>query len=392
MGRVAHAAVVDGEWQGAVDRARPSEPVAGLKRSICAPVVRHVQPPRADRDVMIIRTKKDIPSSDITPKAQYLDRRTFVGLGAAAVLGAETARRVLMPGELEGAMPALQEVPRGIGRPLLPAGQDPVLRSGRDDFEGVTSEQGEELNSYEEITTYNNFYEFGTDKRDPARNSGNFQPRPWTIRVEGHCNKPGDYHLEDFLKPARLEDRVYRFRCVEAWSMVIPWRGVPLADLVRAAEPTGNARYVKFETIVRPSEMPGQNRPILEWPYVEGLRIDEAMHPLSLMVTGVYGEDLPNQNGAPLRLMVPWKYGFKNVKSIVSMEFTETEPLNTWQQQNAREYGFFANVNPEVDHPRWSQARERRIGRFRRIPTQMFNGYADEVQHLYAGMDLTRYY
>lgn len=347
---------------------------------------------------MIIRKKKDIPSSEITPEGTYFNRKAFVGLGAAALLGAEAARRVLMPGEVLGARPTnpaqtqAQEVARGIGMPLLPDGQDPVLRRDRNDFEGVMSELGEPLTPYEDITTYNNFYEFMTDKRDPARNSGDFKPKPWTIQVAGQCNKPGDYQLEDFLKPHRMEDRVYRMRCVEAWSMVVPWRGVPLADLVRAAEPNGNAKYVRFETIVRPEEMPGQRRPILDWPYVEGLRLDEAMNPLALMVTGVYGEDIPNQNGAPLRLITPWKYGFKGVKSIVKMEFTEEEPVNTWQVQNAREYGFFANVNPEVSHPRWTQARERRIGKVRRIPTLMFNGYADEVQSMYSGMDLTRYY
>ncbi len=341
---------------------------------------------------MIIRTKKEIPSSEITSETHYFNRREFVGAGAAAALGLEAARRLLMPGELLGAVPGRgvpgpQEAPRGIGRPLLPQGQEPVLRNGRGAFRGITSELGEELNAYEDVTSYNNFYEFGTGKDDPIRNSGDFRPRPWTIAVSGHCAKPGNYQLEDFLKPHRMEDRVYRMRCVEAWSMVVPWRGIPLADLVRAAEPTGSARYVRFETIVRPEEMPGQRRGILPWPYVEGLRMDEAMHPLTLMVTGVYGEDLPNQNGAPLRLIIPWKYGFKGVKSIVSMAFVEEQPLNTWQRQNSREYGFYANVNPEISHPRWSQARERRIGRLRRIPTLPFNGYADEVQHIYAGMD-----
>ncbi len=341
---------------------------------------------------MIIRTKKAIPSSEITSERHYLNRRDFVGAGAAAALGLEAARRVLMPGELLGSVPGrgvagVQEAPRGIGRPLLRSGQEPILRNGRQAFAGITSELDEELNSYEDVTSYNNFYEFGTGKDDPIRNSGDFKPRPWTIAVSGHCSKPGNYQLEDFLKPHRMEDRVYRHRCVEAWSMVIPWRGVPLADIVRAAEPTGAARYVRFKTIVRPEEMPGQRRRILPWPYVEGLRMDEAMHPLTLMVTGVYGEDAPNQNGAPLRLIIPWKYGFKGVKSIVSMEFVEEQPLNTWQLQNSREYGFFANVNPEVSHPRWSQARERRIGRLRRIPTLPFNGYAADVQSLYAGMD-----
>jgi sulfoxide reductase catalytic subunit YedY len=256
----------------------------------------------------------------------------------------------------------------------------------------MRSELDERLNSYDDITTYNNFYEFGTDKSDPARHSGDFRPRPWTVEVSGHVNKPGSYQLEDFLAPHRMEDRVYRLRCVEAWSMVVPWRGFPLADLVRRAEPTGNANFLEFRTVVRPSEMPGQRTNILQWPYVEGLRMDEAMNPLTLLVTGVYGLDLPNQNGAPLRLIVPWKYGFKGVKSIVSIRFVEEMPLNTWQASNSFEYGFFANVNPEVDHPRWSQARERRLpGLFRNRETLMFNGYGEQVAHMYAGMDLRRW-
>jgi sulfoxide reductase catalytic subunit YedY len=317
---------------------------------------------------MLIRTKKPIPSSEITPKTLYFDRRSFLGLGAASLVGMGAIEDLLRPGRL-GAQ-----------------------QQGRGSFEGRTSELGEELTSYEDVTTYNNFYEFGTGKDDPAKNSGRFVTRPWTLEITGHVAKPGTYDLDDFLRPGTIEDRIYRHRCVEAWSMVVPWRGVALADVLRAVEPTGDAAFVRFETVVRPEQMPGQRRPILDWPYVEGLRLDEAMHPLTLLATGVYGEDLPTQNGAPLRLVVPWKYGFKGIKSIVKMELVSSEPLNTWQDQNAREYGFYANVNPNVDHPRWSQARERRVGEFRRRQTLMFNGYADEVAHLYAGMDLTRYY
>ncbi|MEZ4423664.1 MAG: protein-methionine-sulfoxide reductase catalytic subunit MsrP [Gemmatimonadota bacterium] len=335
---------------------------------------------------MLIRTRKEIPSSEITPARLYFDRRRFLALGAGALVGAPALDR-LLPGAL-----AAQQVPAGIGVPLLREGQEPVLRSGRAAFAGFEDELGDELTPYDDVTSYNNFYEFGTGKDDPAKNSGPFNPRPWTLEVGGLVEKPGAYGLEDFLKPQRLEDRIYRHRCVEAWSMVVPWRGVPLKDLLAAVQPSPSARFVRFETVVRPSEMVGQRRPILDWPYVEGLRLDEALHPLTLMVTGVYGEDLPNQNGAPLRLVVPWKYGFKGVKSIVKMELTAEQPVNTWQVQNSREYGFYANVNPEVDHPRWSQARERRIGELRRRPTLMLNGYADQVGQLYAGMDPRRLY
>lgn len=317
---------------------------------------------------MLIRNTSNIPSSEITPARLYYGRREFLGMSAAALAALGCGEEVA-------------------GRSTVSASAQEV--SGRARFAGKRSELDEELTPYEDVTTYNNFYEFGTGKDDPARNSGDFRPRPWTLKVDGLVDNPGDYHLEDFLRPFAMEDRIYRHRCVEAWSMVVPWRGVPLAEFVKAASPMTSARYVRFETVVRPEEMPGQRRPILDWPYVEGLRLDEARHPLALMATGVYGEDLPNQNGAPLRLIVPWKYGFKGVKSIVRMTFTEEEPLNTWQVQNAREYGFFANVNPNVSHPRWSQARERRIGELRRRPTLMFNGYQDEVQSLYEGMDLS---
>ncbi len=315
---------------------------------------------------MIIRRPDDIPSSEITPEGVYLNRRAFIKQAAAG-----TAALAMLPSSVSGL------------RPLAPR-QDPA-------FADLESELGEPVNAWNEITSYNNFYEFGTDKEDPSRNSGPFKPRPWTIAVEGHVNNPGTFELDEFLAPHRIEDRVYRMRCVEAWSMVIPWRGFPLADLVRRAEPTGAAQFLEFTTIVRPEEMPGQRMGILDWPYIEGLRMDEAMHPLTMLITGVYGDELPNQNGAPLRLVVPWKYGFKGIKSIVRIRFVEEMPMNTWWMTNPREYGFYANVNPQVDHPRWSQARERRIGELRRRETLMFNGYADEVSHMYSGLDLTRW-
>jgi sulfoxide reductase catalytic subunit YedY len=318
---------------------------------------------------MIIRTRKpsDVPSSEITPEDVYVNRRRFIrnaAVGAAALAIAPRALRGINDG---------------------PAQQVPAR------FANMKSELDEELNPYRDITTYNNFYEFGTQKEDPSRNAGDFQPAPWSIRVEGLVNNPGDYNLEDFIGPSNVEDRVYRMRCVEAWSVVVPWRGFPLADVVKRADPMGDAKYVEFKTVVRPSEMPGQRTRVLDWPYVEGLRLDEAMNPLTLMTTGVYGMDLPNQNGAPLRLIMPWKYGFKGIKSIVSMNFVEEMPRNTWWVQNRREYGFFANVNPQVDHPRWTQKRERRLGELRRRETLMFNGYTDEVQSMYEGMDLTRW-
>ena len=252
--------------------------------------------------------------------------------------------------------------------------------------------QNDTLNTYEEITTYNNFYEYGSGKSDPSSNSGKFKPRPWSINIEGLVHKPGIINLEDLLKGITIEDRIYRLRCVEAWSMVIPWQGFPLNLLINKAQPLANAKYIQFETIYRPEEMPGQSRNILQWPYVEGLRMDEAMHPLTILSTGLYGHDLLNQNGAPLRLVVPWKYGFKSIKSIVAIRFVDSEPKTTWSLENPREYGFYSNVNPNIDHPRWTQATERRIGEFFRRPTLMFNGYEEEVSHLYKDMDLAEYY
>ncbi len=314
---------------------------------------------------MIIRTRKnsDIPSSEITPEWAYIDRRKFLGasagIGAAAFLGTDTA----------GASTA-----------------------------HAASRQDDEPNTWEEITSYNNFYEFGTGKEDPSKRAHTLVTKPWTVKVDGLCDNPGDYALEDFIKPSTIEDRVYRFRCVEAWAMVIPWRGFPLADVINRAGPTGSAKYVAFETLWDPEQMPERSwRPRIDWPYREGLRLDEALHPLTLMVNGLYGKELPNQNGAPLRLIVPWKYGFKSIKSIVRITFTEDEPPTTWATQTPREYGFYSNVNPDVSHPRWSQSREKRIDGsklfgYRWQETQFLNGYADEVAHLYEGMDLKKFF
>ena len=311
---------------------------------------------------MLIRKPDDIKSSEITPKKVFLDRRKFIGQTAAFC--AVTAVGTVGPWALRA---TTRRGPRGTGV------------------------QGDELTAYEHVTGYNNFYEFGTDKDDPARNAHTLRPRPWTVTVEGEINKPGQYDLDDLLRGITIEDRIYRLRCVEAWSMVIPWRGFPLSKLISRFEPTSKAKYVEFHTLYDVEQMPGQRGPVLPWPYVEGLRMDEAMHPLAIFATGLYGEDLPNQNGAPFRLVVPWKYGFKSIKSIVRIRFQATQPQNTWAIMAPNEYGFYANVNPEVDHPRWSQKRERRLpGLFKRRKTQLFNGYADQVGHLYAGMDLRR--
>ncbi|MEM1263168.1 MAG: protein-methionine-sulfoxide reductase catalytic subunit MsrP [Pseudomonadota bacterium] len=317
---------------------------------------------------MLIRRAPDLRSSEITDKPTYLNRRALVRNAVAA--GALSS--------VGGAIAA--EIPTEAGARLRGIVKSPLSTD-------------EKPNTYEEVTGYNNFYEFGTGKRDPARYAQDFEPHPWSITVGGEADVTGTFNLEDFVKPHTLEERIYRFRCVEAWSMVIPWVGIPLADVIKAFKPRSNAKYVAFKTLLDPDRMPGQRSRVLDWPYREGLTIAEAMHPLSLLVVGVYGEVLPNQNGAPLRLMVPWKYGFKSIKSIVSIDFTEREPRTSWKMANAREYGFYANVNPEVDHPRWSQAREQRIGSGlfgEKIPTLPFNGYADEVAGLYAGLDLRR--
>lgn len=259
----------------------------------------------------------------------------------------------------------------------------------------ATAKQALEPNSWEEITSYNNFYELGTGKDDPARNAGALTTSPWTVTIDGLVDRPGDYDFTDIMADMTIEERLYRFRCVEAWSMVVPWNGFELKDLLELAGVQSSAKYVAFETLYRPEEMIGQRYPVLNWPYVEGLRLDEAMHPLTIMATGLYGKDIPAQNGAPLRLVVPWKYGFKSIKSVVKITLTDKEPPTSWNQANAREYGFYSNVNPEVDHPRWSQASERRIGGglfSKRVPTLMFNGYEEEVASLYKGMDLSKYF
>jgi methionine sulfoxide reductase catalytic subunit len=307
-------------------------------------------------------SRPDPHPSEITPKDRYLNRRQIM----AGLAGLACARLAGFTPEAAAAAP---------------------LKFTRNAQAGVP----DSVNSYEEITTYNNFYEFGVDKGDPARLAGRFKPQPWSVTVGGEAEVTGRFTLEDILKPHALEERIYRLRCVEAWSMVIPWVGFPLGDLIRRFKPTSRARYVAFKTVLRPAEMPGQRFPVLDWPYVEGLRMDEAMHPLTILAVGLYGEVLPNQNGAPLRLVVPWKYGFKSIKSIVEIRFTEKPPATSWNLSAPHEYGFFANVNPDVDHPRWSQAKERRIGGglFNpRVPTLPFNGYAEQVAGLYRGMDL----
>ncbi len=333
------------------------------------------------------RLPKEPPSSEITPEALYLRRREFIKNGA---LTAGTA--VAVGGSLlwlmgKGPPPDPKE-PRGTpeqAAAAAPALPGPVALTSRYDTD-------EPQTLYKDVTTYNNFYEFGTDKSDPAENAHTLRPRPWSIAVEGEVKRPRTIDIDTLLGWFPLEQRIYRMRCVEAWSMVIPWLGFPLAELVKRLEPTEKAKYIEFTTLLDPKQMPYQRGAILDWPYVEGLRMDEAMHPLTLMAAGLYGKMLPNQNGAPLRLVVPWKYGFKGVKSIVKIRFTDMQPKTTWALAAPREYGFYANVNPDVDHPRWSQATERRIGDLRKRKTLPFNGYADEVASLYTGMDLHKFF
>ncbi len=302
---------------------------------------------------MAYRWKNTLKDCDVTDVGVYLNRRQImagaVGLGLASVTGHSAA-----------------------------AAQDEL-----------------EPNSYEDITSYNNYYEFGTGKDDPARYAGQLTTEPWTVKIDGLVDKPGDYAFEDIMSQMTIEERIYRFRCVEAWSMVVPWNGFELKDLLDMAGVQSSAKYVAFETLFRPEEMPGARFPVLDWPYVEGLRLDEAMNPLTMMATGIYGKDIPNQNGAPLRLVVPWKYGFKSIKSIVRITLTDSEPATSWNKANAREYGFYSNVNPAVNHPRWSQASERAIGGglfAGRVPTLPFNGYEEEVASLYTGMDLRKFF
>ena len=312
---------------------------------------------------MLIRQADDILPSEITPPEIYRERRRFMqGMG------------VLAAGVALGTAPDVQAGAKLAG----------VRASGY--------RLEDDSTPYKDVTTYNNFYEFGTGKSDPAKNAGSLKTRPWTVAVEGEVRHPKRYDIDTLLKLAPLEERVYRMRCVEGWSMVIPWVGFPLREIIRRAEPTGNAKYIEFVTLNDPGQMPGQRSRVLDWPYVEGLRLDEAMHPLTILAVGLYGEVLPNQNGAPIRLVVPWKYGFKSAKSIVKIRFVEKPPLTAWMAAAPREYGFYSNVNPLVDHPRWSQAKERRIGEFFKRDTLMFNGYGEQVAQLYRGMDLKKYF
>ena len=299
---------------------------------------------------MACRWKSDLKERDVTPESVWLSRRQVM----AGVAGLGLA---------------------GLPRAAFAQEEDLVP------------------NTWDEITTYNNFYEFGTAKGDPVKHAGRMTISPWSVAIDGLVERPGTYAFEDIMARMTIEERIYRFRCVEGWSRVVPWNGFELADLLEMAGVRSEAKYVTFETLMRPLEMPGTRFPVLDWPYVEGLRLDEALHPLTIMATGIYGRDLPNQNGAPLRLVVPWKYGFKSIKSVVRMSLTDSQPPTSWNKAAAHEYGFYSNVNPEVDHPRWSQATERRIGGglfARNLPTQMMNGYAEDVASLYAGMDLTR--
>jgi len=319
---------------------------------------------------LLIRKAVDIRPSEITSRENYINRRDFIAAGVAA-------------GGIALAPPTLGAVvPRGNLEKLPDVGKSEFSTS-------------ETTTDYDDVTTYNNYWEFGTGKPDPAIYSTEFEPLPWRITVDGHAEKTGSFHFDDFIKPFDLEERIYRMRCVEAWSMVIPWVGISLADIIKHYKPTSKAKYVAFETLHDPTRMPGQNRSVLAWPYREGLTIEEATNPLAILAVGLYGEALPNPNGAPIRLVVPWKYGFKGIKGIVRISFVEKPPASSWNLAQPGEYGFYANVNPEVDHPRWSQARERRIGGGRfaaKQSTLMFNGYGEQVAHLYKGLDLRKNY
>ena len=316
------------------------------------------------------RWKSDLRGSEVTPEETWLKRRDFLRLGAAGAIGAAVSALPLPAGAAEDE----------------PSGE--LLQVARK----VDQAGGEKATPWKSVTTYNNFYEFGTDKADPAQRASTLRLRPWTLAVEGEVKKPRTIGIEEILKMAPLEERVYRFRCVEAWSMVVPWVGFPLSELLKRVEPTSRAKYVVFQTLLDPAQMPGQRSRVLEWPYTEGLRIDEAMNPLTLLAVGLYGRVLPAQNGAPIRVITPWKYGFKGAKSIVRMRLVEEQPRTTWAIMAPTEYGFYGNVNPAVDHPRWSQAKERRLGEFFRRDTLPFNGYAAEVAGLYAGLDPRKLY
>lgn len=348
----------------------------------------------------------NITPSEITPREIFENRRSFIKAAGAGLIGGA--------GLIAGALPIKAQAAQIVGgetkgdgvligranQKAIPVAADkrPLIYNPHQKIPGIVKTSygaDEKINSYEDITNYNNYYEFGTSKSDPAREATLFQPRPWTISVEGAVKKARTIGIEELMKLAPMEERVYRMRCVEGWSMVIPWVGLPLASLVKWAEPTANAKYIEFISANEPSTMPGARSPILDWPYIEGLRMDEATNPLTLLAVGIYGELLPNQNGAPVRLVTPWKYGFKGAKAIVKIRFVEKMPLTTWMKAGPNEYGFFANVNPEVDHPRWSQSTEKRIGAGLfggRIKTKMFNGYTDQVGQMYAGLDLRKYF
>jgi sulfoxide reductase catalytic subunit YedY len=317
---------------------------------------------------MLVKKPSDIPSSEITPRDIYLNRRQFIA--GAAVAGAAAVTGLGL---------------REIGEPSLVAEANAKI----DGLQKSPFSTTEKQTSYKDVSNYNNFYEFSTDKYEPAGLARNFKPRPWTVTVDGLVKKKQELDVDAIIKMAAPEERIYRHRCVEGWSIVVPWIGFSLSELIKRAEPLGKAKFVEFTTLYDPKQMPGQRVPVLKWPYVEGLRMDEAMHPLALLCFGMYGEVLPNQNGAPLRIVIPWKYGFKSAKSIVRIRFTEEQPMNSWQLSASNEYGFYSNVNPNVDHPRWSQAKERRLGEFFKRPTLMFNGY-EQVAGLYSGMDLKK--
>lgn len=319
---------------------------------------------------MLIKKAEDIRSSEITPKSLYLNRRKF--LAGAAIAGAAVAAGFEIGEALKPSMTALA------GNKI-----DGIKKSPFSTTETITP--------YNDVTHYNNYYEFSTEKDEPAELAKNFRTRPWKVKIDGEVAKKQELDVDAIIKMAPPEERIYRHRCVEGWSIVVPWIGFPLSELIKRVNPTSKAKYVQFTTLLDMTQMPGQRRNVLDWPYVEGLRMDEAMHPLALLCFGMYGEDLPNQDGAPLRMVVPWKYGFKSAKAIVRIHFTDKQPMNTWNVSAPNEYGFYANVNPNVDHPRWSQAKERRLGEFFKRPTLMFNGY-DQVASLYAGMDLRKYF
>jgi sulfoxide reductase catalytic subunit YedY len=319
---------------------------------------------------MVIKKAEDIRSSEIIPKSRYLNRRTFLAgmtaAGAAAAAGAYGLRGLISPAAAASANAKI----------------DGIQKSPFSTTETITP--------YKDVTNYNNYYEFSTDKYEPASLAKNFRTRPWAVEIDGLVSKKQKLDIDGILKLAAPEERIYRHRCVEGWSIVVPWVGFSLSTLLKKVEPLGKAKFVQFTTLDDRSQMPGLKVPVLNWPYVEGLRIDEAMHPLALLCFGMYGEALPNQDGAPLRIVVPWKYGFKSAKAIVRITFTDRQPINTWNEANPTEYGFYSNVNPNVDHPRWSQAKERRLGELLKRPTLMFNGYGDQVASLYSGMDLKK--